>query len=187
MCCMMNHIRTKQLRHAPELRDFIQSTETTREIASRHGISQSTLTARAKRAGLPLRKRGRWQLLEPTAKQKQILRLVRTQTYAEVGFRFGMSKQRVSQVVRRWSGWNQPRGRAARENRRQKPRVVSFRVDDASYDRLHELLKHPWFKRLRSTGGAAREIVYRYLAEVFPDNRFLTSAPVVKAVNERKP
>ena len=184
---MTNHIRTKQLRHAPELRDFIQSTETTREIASRHGISQSTLTARAKRAGLPLRKRGRWQLLEPTANQKEILRLARTQTYAEVGSRFGLSKQRVSQLVRRWSDWKGPNGSELRKNCRQKPVVVSFRLDDASYKHLRDLLKHPWFKRLGSTGAAAREIVHDFLAGMFSEKRFLASALVVKAVNQRKP
>lgn len=180
-------IRIKNLRNAPELRDFINSKETTKEIAKRHGISPSTLTARAKRAGLPLRQRGRWQLTEPTAKQKQILRLVRTHTYAEVGSRFGMSKQRVSRLVGRWSGWTGPKGSESRKIRTQKPRVVSFRVDNASYDCLRELLKHPWFKRLRSTGGAAREIVYRYLSGVFPETQFLTSACVVNAVNEQQP
>ena len=178
---------TRKIPNGPELQDFIESNERTSEIAYRHGISASTLTARAKKAGLPLRKRGRWRLTEPTAIQKKILRLARTQTYAEVGFRFGMSKQRVSQLVRRWSGWTAPKGSEARKTRIQKPRVVSFRVDDASYQRLSELLKHPWFKRLGSTGGAAREIVYQYLAGVFPENRFFTSACVVNAVNERKP
>ena len=183
---MSDVFKNRPPQDAPELRDFMESKETTKEIARRHGISASALTARAKKAGLPLRKRGRWQLLEPTAKQKQILRLVRTQTYAEVGSKFGMSKQRVSHVVRRWSGWTQPKGRGARENRRRKPYVVSFRVDNTSYDCLRELLKHPWFKRLRSTGGAAREIVYRYLADVFPETQFLTSTCVVNAVNERQ-
>ena len=176
---MSNMFKIRPPQDAPELRDFLKRKEKTKEIAKRHGISASTLTARAKKAGLPLRKRGRWQLPEPTAKQQQILRMVRTQTYAEVGSRFGMSKQRVSQVVRRWSGWTKPKGSRARKNRRQKPRVVSFRVDNTSYDCLRRLLKHPWFKSLGSTGGAAREIVHRYLAGLFPETQFLTSACVV--------
>jgi DNA-binding CsgD family transcriptional regulator len=184
---MNDDTQINQLRNSPELREFSERNESTKTIARRYGISPSTLTARAKRAGLPLRKRGRWQLPEPTAKQKRILRLVRTGTYAEVGSKFGMSKQRVSQVVRRWGGRTHPKGREVRKNRRQIPRVVSFRVDHASYECLRELLKHPWFKRLGSTGGAAREIVYQYLAGVFPENRFLDSACVVNAVNERQP
>lgn len=184
---MNNVFKIRSPQDSPELRDFITSKETTKEIARRHGISASALTARAKKAGLPLRKRGRWQLLEPTAKQKEILRLARTQTYAEVGSRFGLSKQRVSQLVRRWSDWKGPNGSEPRKSCRQKPVVVSFRLDDASYKHLRDLLNHPWFKRLGSTGAAAREIVHDFLAEMFSEKRFLTSAPVVKAVNQRKP
>jgi hypothetical protein len=178
----MKQAQKNRILNSPELRDFIQSDERTSEIAQRHGISASTLTARAKRAGLPLRKRGRWRLAEPTAEQKAILELVRTHTYAEAGARVGVSKQRVSQVVRRWSQGEASPTRRSGVNCRQKTRVISFRVNDDVYRDLCQLLKHPWFKRLRSRGSAAREIVQKYLADVFQENRFSTSDRVVNHV-----
>ena len=170
---MINASTHKLRSSAPELRAFSEGRETTREIAKRHGISPSALTARAKKAGLPLRKRGRWQLPEPTPKQKKILNMARTHTIAEVGARFGVTKQRVSQVVRRWTGWETTALGVRRKKRRRKARVISFRVDEASNKCLCELLKHAWFKNLRSTGGAARQIVHKFLADVFPEDRFL--------------
>jgi hypothetical protein len=182
----MRLARTKKIPYGPELQDFIESNERTSEIAYRHGISASTLTARAKKAGLPLRKRGRWRSAEPTAEQKAILELARTHTYSEVGARFGITKQRVSQLVRRWIGWEAPLPGGLGKKRRQKPRVISFRVGDDVYRHLRLLLKHPWFKRLGSKGSAAREIVQKYLADVFAENRSSTSGRVVNDVKTRE-
>jgi hypothetical protein len=121
-------------------------------------------------------------LAEPTAEQKAILELVRTHTYAEAGARVGVTKQRVSQVVRRWSQREASPTGGRRENRRQKTRVISFRVHDDVYRHMRQLLKHPWFKGLRSGGSAAREIAQTYLADVFQENRFSTSDRVVNHV-----
>lgn len=176
---MTNQMKPRQLRIAPELRDFVNRKQTTNVIAKRHGISPSTLTARAKKAGLPLRKRGRWHLTEPSPQQKQILQMVESNTYAQVGVRFGVSKQRVSQLVRRWKNWMGRESTGRRGFRKRKPRIVSFRIEDAAFHRLNHLLKHPWFKNLRSTGGAAREIVYKYLRDVFPETPFSSISRVV--------
>lgn len=108
--------------------------------------------------------------------------MARTHTFAEVGARFGVTKQRVSQVVRRWSQREASPTSGRWENRRQKTRVISFRVNDDVYRHLCQLLKHPWFKRLRSGGSAAREIVQTYLADMFQETRFSTSDRVVNHV-----
>src|SRR4051812_48504954 len=64
------------------------------DIARAHGVSKGAITARAKAAGLPLRGCGRRQEVEPTKRQKQIIRLARKATGTHAAAVFGITKQR---------------------------------------------------------------------------------------------
>jgi hypothetical protein len=85
------------------------------EIAARVGVSQSTLSMRAKALGLPQRKRGRWKQSEPPLIHRQVIQQTRAEPYEVVGRRFGFSKQRVHQILKRWSDWSETKDSVSRE------------------------------------------------------------------------
>src|SRR4051812_7034560 len=95
----------KAVKLSPELLEFLNSPVSTTEIAARYGISPSTLTVRAKRAGLPLRKRGCHPLKEPTPSQKEILAVAAVHGCQGAAVRFDLSKQRVNKLQHRWKEW----------------------------------------------------------------------------------
>lgn len=82
---------------------------TTEEISVKHDISPATLTVWAKRAGIPLRNRGRKKQDLPTPRQMEIIKLASVYTYDQVGERFGMHKQSIHRIVKRWRNWASPR------------------------------------------------------------------------------
>lgn len=91
------------------LQDYVKGELTTKEIAKKYNISQSTLTVWASNAGIKLRVRGRRKMDEPTEEQKQILRLAEVYTLEYVGTQFGKTKQGVQRIVRRWRNWMKPK------------------------------------------------------------------------------
>ena len=87
---------------AQTLTDYQEGKMTVEEIAANHGISTATITIWAKKAGLTLRQRGRRTQREPTPRQMEIVKLASVYTQADVGARFGMHKQSVNRIVKRW-------------------------------------------------------------------------------------
>ena len=172
---MSQNIRTKTKTQArlqakgqtlsPELWEYVHSSKSTAEIAARFGISLSTLTVRAKRAGLTLRKRGRWPLSEPSSVQKEILAFAAIHGGNEAALRFGISKQRVSKLQRRWSA-STVLGQVNAKNGRftANPCKIRFYLEPAVFDQLEKVLKHPWFPGVSSRNEAARLIVTMFLA-----------------------
>lgn len=95
---------------ADALKDYVNSPNTSvTAIAEKHGVSPSTLTVWAKKANIRLRGRGRESQRQPGARTREILELADSLTLEDVGARFGMSKQRVSRIVKRWKDWKKPR------------------------------------------------------------------------------
>ncbi len=94
---------------AQALSDYQRKDMTTDEIAKLHKISTATLTVWAKRAGMPLRKRGRRRQDRPTDLQLQIVKLASVYKYDQVGKQFGMHKQSVHRIVKRWRSFAEPR------------------------------------------------------------------------------
>jgi hypothetical protein len=92
---------------AQVLAEYRKRELTTEEIAAKHRISTATLTVWAKKAGLPLRKRGRRARTEPTPRQREIIMLASVCKYDVVGAQFGMCKQSVYRLVKRWGHWRQ--------------------------------------------------------------------------------
>jgi len=91
------------------LADYQKRELTTEEIAAKHSISSATLTVWAKKAGIALRNRGRKKQETPTARQMEIIKLASVYRYDQVGARFGMHKQSIHRIVKRWRNWAQPR------------------------------------------------------------------------------
>ena len=94
---------------AAALADYQKREMTTEEIGAKHGISTATLTVWAKKAGMPLRNRGRKKQELPTPRQMEIIKLASVYKYDQVGAKFGMHKQSIHRIVKRWRGWASPR------------------------------------------------------------------------------
>jgi hypothetical protein len=91
------------------LSDYVNHPELfTKDIADRYGISTATLTVWATNAGVTLRSRGLHKMDMPTTRQRQILEMAALYSYEKVGEHFGISRSRVSAVVKRWKGWKVP-------------------------------------------------------------------------------
>ncbi|MCL4785377.1 MAG: hypothetical protein KJ070_01085 [Verrucomicrobia bacterium] len=84
------------------LAEYQANQKTTNEIAQAHHISLATITVWAKKAGLPLRRRGRRRMSETTPRNRLILELAETLTYEATSRRFGISRQGVWRIVKRW-------------------------------------------------------------------------------------
>lgn len=156
------------------LEEYRSGPETTTKIAARYGISAATLTVMARKAGMPLRSRGRKLATEPSLVQKRILQMTQHATYVAVGRKFGCSKQRVSKIVHRWPVWlgeNCPPVPAvtvsapAQNPRTVRPRVISFRVTAAEWSHLSATAKLKGRKPL-SVNQHARDIVLGKVQDV---------------------
>ena len=133
---------------------YSDSTYTTSEIARRFGVCMASITNAAKRAGLPLRKRGRWPQAAPPLGVQEILLEAWTNTYDVAATHFGLTKQRVAKIVDRWRDWATsqfgPRQLHAPKptpsthqaqpapKREPSPHVVSFRVPTPVFEQLTE-------------------------------------------------
>lgn len=93
---------------ADALKEYANTTIPTKDIAARYGVSASTLTVWATKAKIPLRGRGRDKMKQPDSRTREILETAETLTLEETGERFGMTKQRVAKIVKRWEGWQRP-------------------------------------------------------------------------------
>jgi hypothetical protein len=78
---------------------------TIKAIAEASDVSASTLSNWAKRAGVPLRGRGRWVNLTPCPRTAHMVALAQFDSQANVARRLGVSRQAVNGAVRRWATW----------------------------------------------------------------------------------
>ena len=115
-------------------------------------------------------KKGRPASARPDERHLQILRATRTQTYEQVGAAFGISRQRVGQIIRRWKQYSPVRALRPKKNVVRQPEhtcekkenrvhVLSFRLTDTEYESLK--LRYP---EMKSADRAARGIVTRFLS-----------------------
>ena len=146
------------------VREYAVGRLTLADISAKYGISQSTISNRARLLGLPKRERGRWRAAEPSQRQKDVLAMVQHHTYAAVGEHFGLSKQRVAQIVSRWSDHNNPAKHAQAEYEIvDKSYVISFRLGGKERSLLKKALKTARFRNLRSPNDVARALVYDFI------------------------
>ena len=85
------------------MREYVARKKPVHVLAHENGITPATLTGWAKKFGVPLRGRGRWRRANPSPQHARMIQLVRTQTYKAVGRRFGLTRQRVHQIIKRWN------------------------------------------------------------------------------------
>lgn len=90
------------------LKDYADPTRKTKDIAAKYNVSASTLTVWARKAGIQLRGRGRDRNEEPDARTRAILEAAAALKQEEVAARFGITKQRISKIMKRWKGWKKP-------------------------------------------------------------------------------
>ena len=92
------------------LQQYKDNKLTSEAIAAVAEVCPATLTVWAKKAGIPLRTRGRRTLLEPTPRHLKIIEMAQHSRYDQVGKQFGMHKQQVHRIVKRWRDWVKPNG-----------------------------------------------------------------------------
>ena len=133
-------------------------------------VSSKAENAKVKNDAI-VKKRGRVAAAQPHKRHFEILRAIRTQTYEKVGDAFGVSRQRVGQIVRRWKQYSPVRPLPApkrlskeradllpveKENR---IHVVSFRLTESEVELLR--IRYP---EMKSIDRAARKIVTKFLS-----------------------
>ena len=75
------------------------------EIAKKLKISPATVCNWAKTLQVPPRRRGRRRQIEPSVRNQLLLRTAWTTSPGRAAVQFDISKQRVSQLMKRWEGW----------------------------------------------------------------------------------
>jgi transposase-like protein len=99
--------RNTKIRRSPEFRekalaDYLSDQMTISQLVKKHGVCVATLRRWAREAGRPVRHGGRRFMEKPTLRQRRIMDMARRLKYESVGRFFGMTKQGVSRIVRRW-------------------------------------------------------------------------------------
>lgn len=131
-----------------EYRDFPE--RPVKLIASKHGLPAAALIHQARKAQLPGRKRGRRYQIQPSAEQRKMIEMYRTKTGRLIAQEFGISPQRVYQILRRWkhllperscTTWAVDTQPPIRRERERKETIVSFRLTKRQIDRVKELLR----------------------------------------------
>lgn len=96
--------------HDPRLREKVVATygqsptAVVDDVATQFRVSRASVL-RWKSSGGVFRPRGRKYQLEPDERQLEILRLAESMSYSMIADRFGITKQAVGKVVKRWRGW----------------------------------------------------------------------------------
>ncbi len=78
------------------------------DVAERFKVSKASVLRWKAQAGC-FKPRGRRALIEPNERQREILRLAVSMTYAEIGKHLGISKQAVGRICKQWQGWHTPK------------------------------------------------------------------------------
>jgi transposase-like protein len=136
-------------------------------LAARHGVSPSTIHYWIRRAGAPRKPRGPRPLEEPSPMQRQMIELSAALTGREVARRFGVSPQRVHQVLHRWEHLRPQRPEPVKSAAEQKPKkrrelrreIVSFRLTAPQADRVRATLRTWGLGNRFSNGAACRAVL----------------------------
>jgi hypothetical protein len=140
------------------------------DVAEKHRVGVDVVIAIARRAGVPVRRRGRRSAAHPSEFQLKILEAARSETLESVGQRFGRTRQRVAQICNRWSSWF-PNGKRdlvskkalpamptrVRPPRREK--IVCFRLAPPEVTSLKRAIKLSGLPLKLSLGASARAVL----------------------------
>jgi transposase-like protein len=151
-----------------EYRDFPE--KPVQSIAAKHGISPSGLIYRARKFGVPGRRRGRHRLQEPSPTQRRIIDMYNKKVSGHrIARRNGVSPQAIYRLLNRWKHLLSARPRivkaglasspAHRLHRDVKDKVVSFRLTSSQAKRVKMLLTAIGFHGRASNGRACRAVL----------------------------
>jgi transposase-like protein len=172
--------RLREAKRDAILRMYLDQRNTISRIARRFEVSNASVTNAAKRAGLTLRIRGRRRQTCPPPEIQEMLLEAWTASYENVARRFGLTRQRVGQVVKRWRDWaltefgqralKTPVKTHEPEKRRRvaSPHVISFRVPNAVFSLL--LARSVQEPNNSSPHEAARSILLETVSDHFPQS-----------------
>jgi len=121
------------------IKQYRGSHRTVTDIAKRHNISVSQLSAWVGEGGIPRRPRGPRRLKNPSIRSRGILQYAISHGFSKAANRFCVSRQHISSLARRWGIAARKRvtktvfhdGGLVFEKRRRRPRrevVISFRL-----------------------------------------------------------
>jgi hypothetical protein len=119
-------------------------------IASKHGLAPATLIHLARKANLARRKRGRRNQPQPTPAQARMIEMYRESNGYLIAQEFGVSPQRVYQILNRWKHLLPERSFKELKSHAQIPvpcprelkeTVVSFRLTNRQIVLVKELLR----------------------------------------------
>jgi hypothetical protein len=142
-------MRTENPAYQVAIKEYESGLFKNKELARRHRVSPSTITVWARRAGLAPRRRGRHRLSEPTGIHRRMLELSCVLTGAKIADRFEVSRQRVHQVLKRWSHLRPARTqvvqpaqapRPLRCARAVKDTIISFRLSSPQVNRINDVM-----------------------------------------------
>ena len=134
------------------------------ELAQRHQVSRSTITCWTKKAGLPLKRRGRLCLAEPNAVQREMIDLSNSLKRTQIARCFNISKQRVHQVLKRWAHLlPKPIVKPATAppplpQREVRERIICFRLTSRQVERAYDFLCEEGLAKRVSAGAACRAV-----------------------------
>ena len=90
--------------------------------------------------------------------------MAKDRTYEEIADQFGFSKQRVHQILKRWSGAEAQQWSNAAAKRNEvnvyKSHVISFRIGVLEHSLLKQAVNTRYFVGSRSVNQVARALVY---------------------------
>ena len=123
---------------------------TTAELVAKHHVSPSAISNLANKYGFPKLTRGRKKAAAPSPQQLEILSAIRSETLEKVGLRYGVTKQRVWYISKRWAHYqlldessvvevNAERSmpeEVLATKKDVRPFVISFRLTTAQMNRL---------------------------------------------------
>lgn len=122
--------------------ECVCSGDTAQAVARRYCIHPSMLSHCRRAVGLPMRRRGRRPLPQPTSEHQRILELVKSNGISGTARCVGLSKQWICYVVKKWApGLKGPQKtkKIVNEPRKRGPRrtvIISFRVSVGEWNQL---------------------------------------------------
>jgi hypothetical protein len=153
------------------LQDYRDHTMRVVDVSEKHRVGVNVVITLARRAAIPVRRRGRRSADCPSAFQQKILDAARNETLESVGRRFGRTRQRVAQICKRWSSWF-PNGKrdlllskkalTVVPSRIRPPRrdeIICFRLASPEVAALKKAMKLSGLPLQLSLGASARAVL----------------------------
>jgi transposase-like protein len=137
------------------------------ELADRHGVSLSTILNWVRQSGVPRKRPGLRPQEKPSPTNRQIIELSSQFNGNEIARRFGVSRQRVHQVLDRWKHLRPERPRLVcpsiekvrKEHREVRSEIVSFRLTSDQARSVRTALMTWGFGNRLSNSAACRAVL----------------------------